>query len=324
MVKQVPKRKTKTDFIGIKVSSEQSQLLEKLRDISQAHSKTDVLLQGLGLLAECYSLPGDSFRQGTPGEFLLERAHSSTLRPTRQEIDSWRYAGALNRIKDSIEEVIKQVVRELGNTESTKDNNGIDQAALARTLVRAKGQRPWLSRSILTGASNRLGITVGQINQVLGAISQGLEELGSIDEIIDSYHGDKSALIQILLHVQRERHWLPGGVLMYISERLDIPLSQIYQIATFYTALSITPRGRHCVSVCTGTACHVRGSPRLLDRVVSELRIGPGQTTPDQKFSLTTVNCLGCCALGPVLTVDGEYYSNPSPKEMEGILASCA
>ncbi len=144
-----------------------------------------------------------------------------------------------------------------------------------------------------------------------------------IDEIVDIYGGDRSALIQILLDIQREYHWLPKEVLLRLSERLDVPLNRIYHIATFYKAFSLVPRGRHPVQVCTGTACHVRGSPRLLDRVSDTLKVKPGATSNDMRFTLSTVNCLGCCALGPVLVVDGEYHGNPSTADLERIFATC-
>ncbi len=149
------------------------------------------------------------------------------------------------------------------------------------------------------------------------------QKLSKIDRIIAKYQADKSALIQMLLEIQRENRWLPRPAVVRLSQRLGIPINQIYHIATFYKAFSLTPQGRHSISVCLGTACHVRGAPRLLDRVTDALHIGPGETSTDMKFTLSTVNCLGCCALGPVIVVDGEYHGNPSLKEIERVIASC-
>jgi len=148
-------------------------------------------------------------------------------------------------------------------------------------------------------------------------------KLTDVDKIIAEYQEDKSALIQILLRIQKGNGWLPQGVLLKLSRRLGVPLSQIYHIATFYKAFSLSPRGRHSVCVCMGTACHVRGAPRLLEKVMGALDIVPGQTSPDQKFTLNTVNCLGCCAMGPVMMVDGEYHGDPHPKEIRNIIARC-
>ena len=150
-----------------------------------------------------------------------------------------------------------------------------------------------------------------------------VQELAKIDQTVDKYGGDKNYLIQILLDIQRENRWLPKDALMWVSQKLDVPLSQIYHIATFYKAFSLVPQGRHSVSVCMGTACHVRGAPRLLDRVSETLKIKPGKTSSDMKFTLSTVNCLGCCALGPVILVDDEYHSNPSIEKMEKIFSAC-
>ena len=148
---------------------------------------------------------------------------------------------------------------------------------------------------------------------------QGL--LDKIDHIIDRHGGKRSALIQVLLDVQKEKKWLPAECILHISSRLNVPLPQVYQVATFYKAFSLTPRGRHLITVCMGTACHVRGSPRLLDRVSQKLGVAAGKTTQDDRFTLLTVNCMGCCALGPVLAIDETYYSSPSASDFKKILS---
>ncbi len=149
----------------------------------------------------------------------------------------------------------------------------------------------------------------------------GLDE---VDEVVGKYEAKSSALIQILLEIQRKNRWLPKEVLARVGKGLGIPLSQIYQIATFYKAFSLVPKGQHVVTICMGTACHVRGAPRILDRVQESINIGPGDTTSDLKFSLETVNCLGCCALGPVMVVDGEYHGKMVPGRAEEVLKSYA
>ena len=144
-----------------------------------------------------------------------------------------------------------------------------------------------------------------------------------VDKIIANYNNDKNALIQILLQIQKENRWLSEDILKRVSKKLDVPINQIYHIATFYKAFSLVPHGRHSLAVCLGTACHVRGAPRLLDKVSEVVGIRPGETSKDMKYSLNTVNCLGCCALGPVLQVDDEYYSDPSSTELKKIFAEC-
>jgi len=169
----------------------------------------------------------------------------------------------------------------------------------------------------------RHALALRQIRKRGEAIGQTVQELSNVDKIIDKHQGNKSALIQILLDIQAHDHWLPKPALMWVTERLGIPWSQIYHIASFYKAFSLIPQGRHRVQVCLGTACQVRGAPRLLDRVMDVLKIKPGETDWEQRFTLSTVNCLGCCALGPVMVVDGKYYSKPSAREIEQIAAAC-
>jgi NADH-quinone oxidoreductase subunit E len=145
--------------------------------------------------------------------------------------------------------------------------------------------------------------------------------LERVDDVIEGYGGGSSVLIQVLLDVQKEQHWLSPKCLSHVSQRLKVPLPRVYQVATFYKAFSLVPRGRHTISVCLGTACHVRKAPMLLGRICQKLELQPGRTTPDNRFTLLTVNCMGCCALGPVISVDDAYYSNPSYKDLAGILA---
>jgi NADH-quinone oxidoreductase subunit E len=141
-----------------------------------------------------------------------------------------------------------------------------------------------------------------------------------IDKIIAKYQGDAGSLIQVLLEIQRENRWLSKEALEKVSKQLKVPLNRIQHIVTFYKAFSLVPKGRHEVHVCTGTACHVRGAPRLLDSVQDLIGIRPGETDMDLKFSLETVNCLGCCALGPVIVVDGEYHGKMAPAKSEEVL----
>jgi NADH-quinone oxidoreductase subunit E len=157
-----------------------------------------------------------------------------------------------------------------------------------------------------------------------GDRSAWTQELAELGTIASEYQGDRSALIQVLLEIQRQNRWLPKEALKQVSQNLGAPLTQIYHIATFYKAFSLKPKGRHSVTVCLGTACQVRGAPRLLDKVTETLKIKDGETSEDMQFSLDTVRCLGCCALGPVMVVDGEYYGKPTAKEVEQITSAKA
>jgi NADH-quinone oxidoreductase subunit E len=145
-------------------------------------------------------------------------------------------------------------------------------------------------------------------------------DIERIDQIIDKHQGEASYLIQILLEIQSENHWLPREALDRVSEKLQVPISSIMHIATFYKAFSLVPKGRHEVHICLGTACHVRGAKRVLDTVQDLIGIKPGETDLDLKFSLETVNCLGCCALGPVMEIDGKTHGKLSTTETAGLL----
>ena len=123
-----------------------------------------------------------------------------------------------------------------------------------------------------------------------------------------------------MLEIQSENNWLPKETLARISERLGVPLARILHIATFYKAFSLVPKGRHGVHICVGTACHVRGAGRILDTVQEKTGIKPGETDLDLKFSLEVVNCLGCCALGPVMEIDGKTHGKMTPGETAEVL----
>jgi NADH-quinone oxidoreductase subunit E len=145
-----------------------------------------------------------------------------------------------------------------------------------------------------------------------------------IFRIVDKHSGKWGALISILEDIQAEYNYLPREALKIVSSRTGCPLVDVYAIATFYRGFSLEPRGRHVVSVCTGTACHVRGSSVVLKDFKERLGIGPGETSKDWEFSLCTVNCLGACALGPVAVIDGEYFRNVKRGEAAAVLkAAC-
>jgi NADH-quinone oxidoreductase subunit E len=151
-------------------------------------------------------------------------------------------------------------------------------------------------------------------------IKKAAMDTDRIDQIIDKHQGEASSLIQVLLEIQSDHHWLPKEALERVSERLQVPLTRIHHIATFYKAFSLVPKGRHEIHVCMGTACHVRGAVRVLDTVQDLTGIKPGETDLDMKFSLETVNCLGCCALGPVMVIDGKTHGRLVPAETADVL----
>lgn len=139
--------------------------------------------------------------------------------------------------------------------------------------------------------------------------------------VINKYNGDKGQLISILQDIQAEYDYLPKEALVQTSETMGIPLSHVYSLVTFFKAFSLEPRGKHLVSVCLGTACHVRGVARVLEGIERTLDIKRGETTKDHKFTLETVNCMGCCAVGPAVKIDGEYFGQMSTDKVDPLLA---
>lgn len=138
-------------------------------------------------------------------------------------------------------------------------------------------------------------------------------DLKRLEGVIERHKERKTALISILHEIQDRHNHLPQEHLKRVAARLDMDLKDVYAVATFYRAFSLVPRGKHSLTLCLGTACHVRGGERILKEVSRKLQIGPGETTKDGKISLEAVNCLGVCAIGPVLMLDGKYYSAMTP-----------
>ena len=138
--------------------------------------------------------------------------------------------------------------------------------------------------------------------------------------ILDEYQHDKGMLVSILQDIQEEYNYLPRESLKQVSKTLDVPFSQLYSIATFFKALRLTPRGRHLINVCLGTACHVRGAVKVLEAMEREMGIKSGGTTDGLEFTLETVNCVGACALGPVVIADGEYHGQMKTEKVKDIL----
>ncbi|OGO07500.1 MAG: NADH dehydrogenase [Chloroflexi bacterium RBG_13_60_13] len=141
-----------------------------------------------------------------------------------------------------------------------------------------------------------------------------------VDKMVDAYGCHRDSLISILQDVQTEYRYLPEEALKQVAGRLELPLIQVYGVATFFKAFSLQPRGKHTVSVCLGTACHVRGAPGVLDEARRQLGVEPGETTPDMQFTLETVNCLGACAIGPIVVVDDSYQGQMRPSRVKSVL----
>ena len=146
------------------------------------------------------------------------------------------------------------------------------------------------------------------------------ETLSYVDSILNKWRNNGSSLVSILLDIESKYNYLPKDALFRVSERLQIPLSHVYSVATFYKSFHLKPRGKHIITICSGTACHVRGGPKILHEIESQLNIGAGETTPYKNFTLETVRCLGACALGPLMVVDKKYYGQMNTKKVASTL----
>lgn len=143
----------------------------------------------------------------------------------------------------------------------------------------------------------------------------------ALDRIIEEqYSADKENLIMILQAIQREYNYLPRPALDYLSVKIGIPMSKIYGVATFYSTFSLEPRGRNIISICLGTACHVRGGERVHERIEETLGIHDGQTTEDMRYTLESVRCIGCCSLGPVVKINEDMHGRIGTDEIQKVL----
>ncbi|MFO7867286.1 MAG: NAD(P)H-dependent oxidoreductase subunit E [Candidatus Aminicenantes bacterium] len=141
-----------------------------------------------------------------------------------------------------------------------------------------------------------------------------------MEKIFKKFHPERKELIHILHEVQSENGYISPEAIADTARFLHIPESEIYGILTFYRAFTLTPRGEHIITICMGTACHVRGAPRILDEFSRRLEIKAGETSEDGEYTLETVNCVGACALGPIVITDGEYHGEVKSKDLQSIL----
>ncbi len=141
-----------------------------------------------------------------------------------------------------------------------------------------------------------------------------------INTILKNNNESSRGLIEVLQEVQTTYNYLPEEILTIVAEKLDVPLIEIFRVASFYKAFALQPRGKNILTVCMGTACHVRGAPKFVDEVLGQLKIQPGETTEDGLFTVETVNCLGACALGPVVVLNGKYFDHMTTGKLRKLI----
>jgi NADH:ubiquinone oxidoreductase subunit E len=147
------------------------------------------------------------------------------------------------------------------------------------------------------------------------------ENLEFIDELLKRYDYERGSLIPMMQDIQSEYEYLPRDVLKDLSKQLKVPISQIYSVATFYSSFSLAPRGQHLITLCMGTVCFLKGADKIAATIQEELQVEPGGTSPDRRFTFQPVNCLGACALAPIMKIDEEYYEKVTPEQVREILA---
>lgn len=145
--------------------------------------------------------------------------------------------------------------------------------------------------------------------------------IDKVDVILEDCQNDPHQLIEVLMDIQEEYRYLPEDALRNVAVKMNLPLIEVFRVANFYKTFSLNPLGRHVLTVCQGTACHVKGAPKLVDEAVAQLGIQPGETTADGEITLETVNCVGACALSPVAILDGKYYEHVTPAKLRSIIA---
>ncbi|MFC1594061.1 NAD(P)H-dependent oxidoreductase subunit E [Candidatus Omnitrophota bacterium] len=145
-------------------------------------------------------------------------------------------------------------------------------------------------------------------------------DITKANRILKDRQGTSCELIEVLQDVQAAYKYVPEEVLRIVSDRLKTPLIEVFRVANFYKAFTLKPRGKHLITVCMGTACHVRGAPKFLDEVLGQLKVTPGETTEDGQFTVEAVNCLGACALGPVVVLDGQYHDHMTSGKLRALI----
>lgn len=145
-------------------------------------------------------------------------------------------------------------------------------------------------------------------------------DLTAVDTIVERYQGDKTAILAVLQDIQAVYNYLPREAMVRVAEKLGVSMTQVSSLATFFHAFSLKPRGKNIVTVCMGTACHVRGAPRVLEEIERQLGVKNQETTADGQFTVETVNCVGACALGPLVMVNGNYHGNIATSEVTEVL----
>ncbi len=186
-----------------------------------------------------------------------------------------------------------------------------------------KRETQWPRECFLPSVANKTGAVAVEQQSGTTMATTSIEQ-GKVEHILDQFDDRRANLIAILQEIQSTYYYLPEDVLRRVARKLHVPLTEVYQVATFYRCFSLKPRGKHLLQVCLGTACHVRGAPRVLDRILTELRLPAAGTTTDKQFTVLAVRCIGCCGLAPVARVDANTHPHLTQAKVRGMLKKYA
>jgi len=304
-------------------ASEGSRFAEVMNDFSKQVKALGPLGEGEGIDPGALKRKLQAVRQLVPYIKLVERER---LRIPVKSVEAYQefFASAeFDRLfKDSIADKL-----EISQMMALLRERPHSAGELSQILGLSSSE---VSRHLNVAARQGLGRFDESRNLIAAAYEENTEtnitplDTEKIDHILNEHQGKAGSLIHVLMEIQSEHHWIPKEILDKISRKLEVPLSRVMQIATFYKTFSLTPKGRHEIHVCMGTSCHLRGSAQLLDSVQALTGIRSGQTDADSKFSLGNGNCLGCCSLGPEIIVDGKHHGRLTPDGVEDVLKNYA
>lgn len=313
-------------------ASEGSRYAEVMNDFSRKVKESGPLGMGEGIDSEELKRRLDAVQQFIPYIKLVERERLRVPLKTVEEYNDFFTGAEFDRLfreliadKYEIGRIMALLREKPCSTGEISQISGISPSEVSRhlNLVSRQGMcRFDESRDLFSAACDENGVSYKEETNV--TIDSADLGNGAVDAVIAKYQGRPEALIHVLMGVQGENKWLPKEILDKISEKLEVPLSRVMQIATFYKTFSLAPRGRHEIHVCTGTSCHIRGATQLMESVQDLIGVGPGETDFDSRFSLGHGNCLGSCSLGPEMIIDGKHHGRVTPAIAEEVLKNYA
>ncbi|CCK82295.1 BamFG2: methyl-viologen-reducing hydrogenase domain modulated NADH-quinone oxidoreductase, subunit E [Desulfobacula toluolica Tol2] len=313
-------------------ASEGSRYADVMNDFSRTVRASGPLGAGEGVDPEELKARLDAVQQLIPYIRLVERIRLRIPLKTVEEYDEFFTSPAFDKLfketvvdKYEISRIMALLRKKACTPGEITKSLGINQSDVSRHLNLAARQGLCLfdeNRNLFSATCDENGVSYKDEADV--KVEASALDNGEVDQIIAEYQGRSEALIHVLMEVQSKNRWLSKEILDKISVKLEVPLSRVMQITTFYKTFSLAPKGRHEVHICTGTSCHIRGATQLMESVQEAMGIRAGETDSDSTFSLEHGNCLGCCSLGPEIIIDGKHHGRVTPDKAEQVLKNYA